>query len=106
MIGYFDRDGQPIGPQEFDRLKWDADGRVSDYAFVGRDTVGDVEVSTVWLGLDHAYPGQKDGPIIFESMLFGGDRNYDCIRYRTLAEARAGHIAAVEALRAGREPWA
>jgi hypothetical protein len=63
--------------------------------------VGDVEVSTVFLGLDH---GWDDGPpVLFETMTFGGgqDTNEWQWRYTTRAAAQAGHDAIVAALRAG-----
>jgi hypothetical protein len=61
-------------------------------------------VSTVWMGLDHAF---GDGPpLIFESMAFQKTGKpfrdeLDCERYSTEAEARAGHEAMVRRLREG-----
>jgi hypothetical protein len=43
-------------------------------------------LSTVFLGIDHSYGGNK--PLLFESMLFPGN---DLRRYSTWAEALAGH---------------
>lgn len=98
---YYDRDGIPISAERFYELKWGADGAISDYAIVGRDRVGDVEISTVWLGLNHSFtPGSR--PVIFETMLCGGDHDQECVRYRALAEAQAGHAAVVDAVKAGR----
>lgn len=55
---------------------------------------GDVSVSTVFLGLDHQW---GDGPpLIFETMIFGGEHNEDQWRYSTWEEAEAGHKAACE----------
>lgn len=53
-----------------------------------------VEVSTVFLGLDHNHSGQGD-PILFETMVFGGDLDGEMSRYRTWDEAEAGHEAMV-----------
>ena len=50
---------------------------------------GEVVVSTVWLGLDHGW--MEGPPVIFETMVFGGRFTEDMDRYRTLAEAKAGH---------------
>ena len=56
---------------------------------VARDERGDVVVSTVFLGLDHAFrPGR---PLLFETMIFGGPHHLDLARYSTWAEATAGH---------------
>jgi hypothetical protein len=50
----------------------------------------DVFVSTVWLGLDHGF-GYTDRPLIFETMIFGGDYDGGEWRYSTLDEALEGH---------------
>jgi len=49
---------------------------------------GDVVVSTVFLGLDHAW---GDTPELFETMVFAGDHGGDMERYSTWDEAEAGH---------------
>lgn len=49
-----------------------------------------VDVSTVWLGIDHGF-GLTEKPIIFESMVFGGPLDETCRRYCTRDEAIAGH---------------
>jgi hypothetical protein len=50
-------------------------------------------VSTVFLGLDHAW--SKDGPRhIFETMIFSTDEhNGTTVRYATWPQALAGHAA-------------
>lgn len=53
-----------------------------------------VHVSTVFLGMDHALIG--DGPpVLFESMIFGGEHDQWQDRYHTVEAARAGHAEAV-----------
>ena len=70
---------------------------------VGRRVkVADAEVSTVFLSLDHNWRGGQ--PILFETMIFGGDFDGWQDRYHTWAEAAAGHRRVVAALRAGRDP--
>lgn len=105
MPDYYDKAGRPITADEFVRLKWDGSGTVSDYSRVGRDQVGDAEVSTVWLGLDHAFPGMS-APLIFETLIFGGEHDGMQYRYRSEGEALRGHRRAVNNLRRGREPFA
>ena len=52
----------------------------------------DVEVSTVFLGLDHAFqPGGP--PLLFETMIFGGRLDGHQERFTTWAEAVTGHEA-------------
>lgn len=53
-----------------------------------------VEVSTVWLGLNHNYGSGR--PLIFETMVFGGELDNEMDRYSTLDEAIAGHQRMVE----------
>ena len=62
---------------------------------VGRTMVGDLLVSTVFLGLDHNFYGGP--PLLFESMVFkdGLDTGILCWRYSTWEEAEGGHKAAV-----------
>lgn len=57
------------------------------------DHHADVRVSTVFLGLDHSF-GLQDGPILFETMIFGGPHDGYQKRYRTTEEAKKGHKAA------------
>lgn len=61
---------------------------------IGDTLVGDIHISTVFLGLDHSFGGA--GPVLFESMAFGPDsKEQACERYRTLEEAVVGHRAMV-----------
>jgi hypothetical protein len=58
---------------------------------------GSIRISTVFLGLDHNFSGVGP-PVLWETMVFGrGDRELDCRRYSSRAEALAGHeeVAAV-----------
>lgn len=49
----------------------------------------DCFLSTVFLGLDHNYLGDK--PILYESLWFGGKHDGDQRRYSTRDEALEGH---------------
>lgn len=55
--------------------------------------VGNVKISTVFLVINHGYAGI---PILFETMIFGGKHNEYQERYSTLAEARKGHLRAID----------
>ena len=65
---------------------------------VARTKVGEAEVSTVFLGMDHSLGGSV--PILFETMVFGGKLDEEMERYRTWDEAEAGHTAMVARVRA------
>ena len=68
---------------------------------VGDTAIGEVRVSTVFLGSDH---GSEDVPMIFETMVFGGPLDEEYRRYSTWEMARAGHEVACR-LVALRNEW-
>ncbi len=55
--------------------------------------IGDVKVSTVFLGLDHSFGGPT--PILFETLVFGGEHDGDMNRYATREDAEQGHAQMV-----------
>jgi hypothetical protein len=61
---------------------------------VDKTQIGEVEVSTVFLGLDHSFGGAI--PLLFETMIFGGDEDGYQERYSTWDEAVKGHQFACE----------
>ena len=112
MAEYYGLDDQPVGMDEWMELmalkskarRRGSDGWTApedDPTRVGYDEIGEVHVSTVWLGLNHAW---GDGPpLIYETMVFGGDHDQLQNRYSTRAQAEAGHKAICGAIREGRE---
>lgn len=94
---YREIDGTPVpcdGVLEWGRWYGTADRKVA------RTQVGELSVSTVFLGIDHSF-GEGDDPILYESMVFGPEGSPhagEMIRYSTRAEAMAGHLALVAAL--------
>lgn len=121
---YYDRQGNPMTREQYASAKYES----SDYRRIGLDTYPSLEdaidpnnplepfegevltVSTVWLGIDHGFflvePGQEYRPVIFETMIWGGEE-YDtyCTRYCTEEEAREGHWRTMQDLRTGQVPW-
>lgn len=98
MSEFYDRQGRPITLREWGKLREDRKGPEARVR-VGLDIIGEAEVSTVWLGMDHGW-GQGP-PLIFETMIFGGPHDQWQDRYSTEEAATAGHRAVVEALRNG-----
>lgn len=105
MTDYYDRDGNPMPDDWYDRkkhgnraIKWGTERRVA------RTVVGDIVVSTVWLGLDHGFVAGR--PIIFETMTFGDQWNKEMARYGTEEEAMRGHLDVLDRLRDHRPPFA
>lgn len=54
----------------------------------------EVSVSTIFLGLDHNF-SNTGPPVLWETMIFGGKRNYEMWRYTSKEDAIKGHKAAV-----------
>lgn len=97
VIEYYDRQGNPMTLEEWAES---VERRTPEYKRVAETTVGQLWVSTVWLGLDHNWspPGEHHVPLIFETMVFPR-WNYSELwmdRYPTEAAALAGHEVAVE----------
>lgn len=51
---------------------------------------GEVRISTIFLGIDHNYSG-IGAPILFETMVFGGEMDMYQQRYATYEDAILGH---------------
>lgn len=85
MSFYYDFDAAPITREEWTELFGDFNGRV-----VAKSKLpSGVEVSTVWVGIDHGF---GDGPpLIYETMIFGGPLDEETLRHTTREEALAGH---------------
>jgi hypothetical protein len=60
---------------------------------VALSELGGCEVSTAFLGIDHAWQGE---PMLYETMVFGGALDGEMARYSTRAEALEGHERMVE----------
>jgi len=76
-----------------DILEW-AKSFETQSRIVEQTNIGDIKVSTVFLGIDHSFNRGK--PILFETMIFGGDEDGYQERYSTWDEAVDGHKFACE----------
>jgi hypothetical protein len=93
---YFNIDGEPISLVEWANLF-----EMLEYRSLNKTTVGELRISTVWLGVDHNQIG--DIPLIFETMVFLDASLLDVVytrRYTTKEQAVAGHAEVVELVRA------
>ena len=61
---------------------------------VAGEKVKDAEISTVFLGIDHRFSG-TGAPLLFETMIFGGEHDQYQERCSTWEEAEAMHKRAV-----------
>jgi hypothetical protein len=83
MHWHYDWNAQPISHDRWMEL-FTQDRRVA-YTDLGQQG----RVSTVWLGLNHAYDDEP--PLIYETLVFDGPLADEMARYTTLEQARTGH---------------
>ncbi len=92
-----DATGEPV---PCDLMTWATWLETSDDARrVAFDTIDGVDVSTVFLGLDHRFGSGP--PVLFETLVFGGLHDGAGDRYCTRAEALAGHARFVQQVKGG-----
>lgn len=92
---YFSRAGEPISFRQ-----WSERRRDEEHLRVAVTEVGDVMISTVWIGMRGL--SHPDGPpLIFETIVFGGPLNLELDRYPTEVQAIAGHDQMVARVREG-----
>ncbi len=93
MGGYFILDGREVVPA--DLLTWALwfQEHSSD-RIVAKTRIGELEVSTVFLGLGHRF-GSQGPPLLFETMVFGlPDDQEICERCSTYDQAEVQHAQA------------
>ena len=103
---YILKDHEPVPVAEQEYFAWHASEAARGEhpcitIHVANDYIGKVHVSTVFLGMDHAWSGP---PVLFETMVFGGALDEQQWRYCTWAEAMAGHAGIVAQVRALEAP--
>lgn len=86
-------------PVPADLMTWAKWFETSD-RHVAQDVIGDVRISTVFLGIDHRF-GDEGPPLIFETMIFGGPNDQYQTRSATWDEAEAQHAEALALVRSG-----
>lgn len=90
---YILKDGEMV---ETDLLTWARWFEKSENRRVAWTEVGDVKISTVFLGINQGFGSV---PKWFKTMIFSGEHDEYCDRYTTLEEAMAGHERAVALVR-------
>jgi hypothetical protein len=60
---------------------------------VKQEHIDDVFISTVFLGLDHSW--NSDIPVLWETMIFGGEHDQYMDRYSSYEDALEGHQTAL-----------
>ena len=98
-LNYILKNGIPV--PEPDLMTWARSFEKTDRV-IEQTMIGDVKVSTVFLGLDHQFGSGP--PLLFETMIFGGDHDQDQWRYATLGQAKTKHFRIVDAIKEGANP--
>lgn len=87
--------GEPEPADLFVWARWfEASGRLRQ---IGQTQIGEAEVSTVFLGIDHSFGHGR--PLLWETMVFGGSLDKEMYRYETRQQAMKGHEEMVERVR-------
>jgi hypothetical protein len=68
---------------------------------VADEKIGDVRISTVFLGLNHSFDNGE--PLLFETLVFGGELDQEMDRYFTWEQAETGHKKMVERVKSSVE---
>ena len=92
--------GHDVVPVD-DVLQWAKWFQVAD-RHVANDNLSGVQVSTVFLGLDHRFNLQGP-PIVFETMVFGGEFDQYQERYSSWEEAENGHAEILQRVKTALE---
>ena len=92
-----DSDNKPVRAR--DVIEWGQFLELRDRCTVGYTQINSrVYVSTVFLGIDHRHFGSGP-PILFETMIFGGELDGHQWRYSSWDDAETGHQAVVRKMR-------
>lgn len=93
-LNYILEDKKAIPEPDF--LKWAEWFEVIENRIVATDFLPlGVMISTVFLGIDHSFLSDSD-PILFETMIFGGEFDGYQERYSTWEQAEEGHKKLIE----------
>jgi len=88
-----DENNKPVVSTDLESCKWMEKNRMKKA--LKQETIDDVYVSTVFLGLDHSWPKDNVTPLLWETMIFGGKHDQYQDRYTSVEEALEGHQKAV-----------
>jgi hypothetical protein len=96
MVGryYILKDKKPILVDDFmEYALWMNDPK---NVIIEKTNIGDIQVSTVFLGIDIGGFWHKGSPLVFETMIFGGEMDTTKWNYETWEEAVEGHKKACD----------
>jgi len=88
-----DENNKPVSKPTLEVSDWLEENQ--EKRVVKQDHVGDVFISTVFLGLDHSWPRDNNIPLLWETMIFGGEHDQYMDRYTSYEDAVEGHQKAL-----------
>lgn len=91
-------DGKPVPASVTEVLDW---LKVDANRVIGLYEADGVSVSTVFCGIDQTFGIGDLSPEWFETLVRGGDLNWEMERYETIEQAREGHLVMVERVKKG-----
>lgn len=83
-----------------DLMVWAEWFQTADRHVAKTEISNEIKVSTVFLGCDHRF-GNEGEPLLFETMVFGGEYDEEMERYTTWEQAEKGHKRWVDKVRVG-----
>ena len=86
-----DENNKPIRSTIVDCGKWLEEN--PERKAVKQEHIDKIFISTVFLGLDHSW--NSDTPVLWETMIFGGEHDQYMDRYTSYEEALEGHQTAL-----------
>ena len=90
-----DENNKPVESSAIEYLMWEEENPTK--RIVKQDNIGDIRISTVFLGLDHSFISDK--PILWETMIFGGEQDQYQKRYTSYEDALTGHQKALDLIK-------
>jgi hypothetical protein len=87
-----DNNNNPIAKPTLEAVKWLEDN--NHRRVVKQEHIGDIFISTVFLGLDHSW--NSDIPVLWKTMIFEGEHDQYQKRYTSHKDALEGHKIALE----------
>jgi hypothetical protein len=89
-----DENNKPVASTMFESSDWMEQNPTKKS--LKQEYIGDIFVSTVFLGLDHSWPKDESKPLLWETMIFYGEDDGYQDRYTSVEEALEGHQKAVD----------
>jgi len=87
-----DKENNPVPCEAIEFSKWEEENM--NQRVTKKDTIGEILVSTVFLGLDHSFGRNK--LFLWETMIFGGEHDQYQDRYSSYEDALKGHQQALD----------